>query len=1275
MKLKLFYALTLSWLFTILAVPAFSQLYYEGMVFDGLGQPLLGNNPAGVAVSPTGGHVYVTSYDASSINIYSRDDDGQLSYESSLRSDIDGVTGLNGAFAVMMSPEGNHLYVTGSLDHSVAVFSRDVVTGVLTFVEKQTSGVGDVIGISGANSLDFSPDGNFVYVTGADENAVVVFSRNVVTGELDFVQILQDENGDVNDLNYPVSVTVSDNGSNVYVASYGDNAVTVFNRDNVTGMLTFQQVLRNGVDGVTGMLGSYSVTISADGMQAYVAGLESNSIILFDRDMMGNLTYRTHYEDGVDGVDGLWGVNFLTMSPDGNYVMATGGNENALAIFSRDPMDGSLMLLNKMENGVDGVTGLVFPNNISMSVDGKSIYVTGFGSGEFVVFAFNDMNNVEFVGTETAEGEGVDGLGGASDVVVTPDGKHIYVTGDSDNSVSIFERDDNSGMMRFVAIMNGSNLEGAEALQISPDGAFVYVAGFLNDQMTVFSRDEMTGMLTEMQVMTNNVDGVAGIRGINSIVTSTDGSYVYATGFWDGTLAVFARDKDTGMLSFVESFTDGNNGIDGLRRPRSIEVSPDNNSLYIAASSDDAITWFTRDMDMGTLTFGGTYKDSDPSISFMDSPYEVVVSPDGTQVYVATNRSDALVVFDRAMDGALTYREAFVNGVDEVNGLDGANAVTMSSDGLYVYVTSNAMHAVAGFRMNVTTGSLVFETARFDGQEGVNGLNFSSAVGLSPNDRHIYVTSSGDNSLALFSCTYLVNLNQMICEGDSVVVGGSTYKNSGVYQDTFAIGSCVNIVNLDLDVQAKDIGLEVAICDGDEFEFAGQTYNSPGEYTQAYTSGMGCDSIVTLYLEVVDAFETQMIEAEICGGEKYILGSTAYDETGVYTQVTLSPFGCEEKVTLDLTVLPAYDNQITEIICEGDLFVFGTSNYTTTGTYTQVMNTSNGCDSIITLNLVVLPKDGSSEMVEQTICAGESFVFGEEEYTMTGVYTQTLGNGDCSAEITVDLTVLDAPEPNYIDAVICEGDAYMLNGYEYRATGTYENALPSVNGCDSLVVLDLTVEPSNSHQVLTLCAGETIEFGGDVINSTGNYNYVETSSNNCATTFTLNLTVLDELVGTSTVTDDEGMGNGSISVVVNGGMAPYSYEWSNGATVADLENLDAGDYTVTVTDANGCVVSYTYTVEDLTSSVRDLSDLHDIQLLPNLLAPGATSQLLIESEASAELAVRMFDNTGRQLQSFTLMAMQGQNSFELMAPAAAGLYLVNVSSEDGRTQSFRLSVQ
>ncbi|MFO7721889.1 MAG: hypothetical protein R6V49_01575, partial [Bacteroidales bacterium] len=83
-----------------------------------------------------------------------------------------GVDGLDGAGAVAVSPDldgpggepgGEHLYVTGAVDHAVVAFHRDPTTGALTFLEAVVDGAGEAVTLGGASALALSPDGHHLY--------------------------------------------------------------------------------------------------------------------------------------------------------------------------------------------------------------------------------------------------------------------------------------------------------------------------------------------------------------------------------------------------------------------------------------------------------------------------------------------------------------------------------------------------------------------------------------------------------------------------------------------------------------------------------------------------------------------------------------------------------------------------------------------------------------------------------------------------------------------------------------------------------------------------------------------------------------------------------------------------------------------------------------------------------------------------------------------------------------------------------------------------------
>ncbi|MFK7784560.1 MAG: T9SS type A sorting domain-containing protein, partial [Crocinitomicaceae bacterium] len=112
----------------------------------------------------------------------------------------------------------------------------------------------------------------------------------------------------------------------------------------------------------------------------------------------------------------------------------------------------------------------------------------------------------------------------------------------------------------------------------------------------------------------------------------------------------------------------------------------------------------------------------------------------------------------------------------------------------------------------------------------------------------------------------------------------------------------------------------------------------------------------------------------------------------------------------------------------------------------------------------------------------------------------------------------------------------------------------------------------------------------------GVYSVTATDNNGCVATETYTITNsgVTLAIASANVTDEYcGSGSGSIGITVSGGTAPYTYEWTSGGTSNSINNLSAGTYTVTVTDASGCQVQGTYTIANnpgnlmLTATVTD----------------------------------------------------------------------------------------
>jgi len=146
------------------------------------------------------------------------------------------------------------------------------------------------------------------------------------------------------------------------------------------------------------------------------------------------------------------------------------------------------------------------------------------------------------------------------------------------------------------------------------------------------------------------------------------------------------------------------------------------------------------------------------------------------------------------------------------------------------------------------------------------------------------------------------------------------------------------------------------ICQGEAYNQFGFNESNAGFYTQNFQTTNGCDSIVNLNLMVNPIYNDTII-AEICSNETYTLNGFNENTTGFYTQNLQTTKGCDSIVNLTLIVNPIYLVVYLDNICKG----YEYNNYgfnfiaDTSGVYTRNYQTNNGCDSVFVLNLVVNP--------------------------------------------------------------------------------------------------------------------------------------------------------------------------------------------------------------------------------------------------------------------------------------------------------------------------------
>ena len=141
-----------------------------------------------------------------------------------------------------------------------------------------------------------------------------------------------------------------------------------------------------------------------------------------------------------------------------------------------------------------------------------------------------------------------------------------------------------------------------------------------------------------------------------------------------------------------------------------------------------------------------------------------------------------------------------------------------------------------------------------------------------------------------------------------------------------------------------------SICEGESYTWAGQTYSQSG----AYLDLSDIANPKTLMLTTIPVAR-KSISTEICAGESFDLAGTTYTQSGLYSHTLVSQLtGCDSIVTVNLRVLPPAHGELSHT-ATGSYEWYGTT-YDASGDYVHTLTTANGCDSTVTLHLTIVDK-------------------------------------------------------------------------------------------------------------------------------------------------------------------------------------------------------------------------------------------------------------------------------------------------------------------------------
>ncbi|MPZ28217.1 MAG: S8 family serine peptidase [Micromonosporaceae bacterium] len=427
--------------------------------------------------------------------------------------------------------------------------------------------------------------------------------------------------------------------------------------------------------------------------------------------------------------DRLWAARFdgpgsgqdiaygLGMSPDGATVYVTGnslgdGTSEDYRTLAVDAGTGAELWAARYDGPASGSD---VPNDLAVSLDGSTVYVTGRSPGvdtgdDYATVAYDAATGQE---RWVARYEGpVDRTSGTTALALTvsPDGATVYVTGQSADaspasSYATVAYDAATGQERWAAryagVAAGPNT--ALAMDVSPDGSRIFVTGRLwtgvnsDYDYTTVGYDAATG--DQLWVARYGEPGSTLRWDIAEAVNvSPDGSRVFVTGYSYGSGAnadygTVAYDAATGDELWAARYNGPTGGTDIAF---AMAISPDGSTVYVTGRSTGTGTGtdyatVAYDTANGDERWVGRY---DGPASDADIAQVVEVSPDGATVYVSGHSpgvgtsSDYATVAYHAEDGAERWAARYDG---PAHSFDGVNALSVSPDGSRVFVTGHSI--------------------------------------------------------------------------------------------------------------------------------------------------------------------------------------------------------------------------------------------------------------------------------------------------------------------------------------------------------------------------------------------------------------------------------------------------------------------------------------------------------------------------------------------------------------------------------------------------------
>lgn len=379
-------------------------------------------------------------------------------------------------------------------------------------------------------------------------------------------------------------------------------------------------------------------------------------------------------------------------------------------------------------------------------------------------------------------------------------------------------------------------------------------------------------------------------------------------------------------------------------------------------------------------------------------------------------------------------------------------------------------------------------------------------------------------------------------------------------------------------------------------------------------------------------------------------GNHIWTTPGQYLDTIPNMYCGDSIMTINLTFSQPDSDTIDVTTCDSYDSPSGMYTWTTSGTYHDTISTVLGCDSLLVINLTI--NYSMNDTLDLLACDSYDSPSGLYTWTTSGTYYDTIPTmAGCDSLLVINLTVNYATTDT-MDVPACDSYDSPSGNYTWTTSGTYYDTIPNAVGCDSLLVINLSLTYStNASQTVSACESYTAEDGMEYTQS-GTYDVIIPNAVGCDSIISLNLTI-DNIDTNVTV-------NGLVLTSATAGAD--SYQWIDCATQQPIAGETGASFTVT---QNG---SYAVMIDNGTCSGTSecvtINNISVAEISENLVSvyPNPVNDVLTVSNPDGRsLELKLFDLNGH-------IVMTSQSNAAVipvdMKQLSKGIYTLNVHHEN-----------